>query len=262
MLYITKDESIDLEALGYILKTTSYQQIPGKRNSKQSVIGKDGDVTFTDGYENKMLSVMLTAIDGVGIVERRANAREINKVLRKPGKLVLDYENDIYYNAQILSPTSVNFNASYDALNIMFDLEPIAISRITGQLVWEDSDYSWELINIPWEDYEWEWDVTTSGTITVNNRGNVESLPLITIETTSAEDITLSLGDNSFTYTGLNGIVNIDCKNMVVYDDTLTNVIQNFSYTGEKFLELEPGDNDVSITGTCNIKMQKKDWFI
>jgi hypothetical protein len=49
---------------------------------------------------------------------------------------------------------------------------------------------------------------------------------------------------------------------MVVYDDTLTNVIQNFSYTGEKFLELEPGDNYVSVTGTCNIKMQKKDWFI
>ena len=262
MLYITKDKELDFEALGYVLKTQKYQQIPTVRNKQISVIGRDGSIDFTDGYNNKTLSVKLSAIDSSNIIARRASIRTINQELRKPGKLVLDFENDIYYDAKILSGTTVNFSASCDEIFITFDLDPIAISRIEGQLIWQDADYSWPLLNIPWDDYAWEWDVVTSETIVVNNRGNIDSLPIITIETISSENITISLGNNSFTHTGLNGVVNIDCRNMIVYDESLSNAIENFGYTGDKFLELAPGDNEVSVIGTCNIKVQKKDWFI
>jgi phage-related protein len=259
MLWITKDKQLDFEELGYHLRTVKYPQIPSVRNSKVSVIGRDGQVIFKDGYDNKNPRVLLTAIDSGNIVERRANARIINQELVKEGKLVLDYENDIYYSARILSGTSVKFSASYDEVSITFDVDPIAISRIEGDIVWEDADYSWALLNIPWAGDPFEFSVTTSDTITVNNRGNEPSKPIIRLETTSSQTVTVTKGTEAFTVTGLNGIINIDTKRMIVYDDTLTNVIDKFD--GD-WIGLAVGDNSIDVTGTVDITYSKKDWFI
>lgn len=259
MLWITKDKQLDLDALGYKLTTRNYQQIPSVRNTKASVIGRDGEILFKDGYNNKTLSVVLTAKESYSIVERRSNARVINQELAKEGKLVLDYENDIYYNARILQGTSVDFNSSFDRLSITFDLDPIAISRIDGDLIWEDTDISWALLNIPWDGDTFEYSVVTSDTITVNNRGNIESLPIIRLETTTNQTVTVTKGAQSFTITDLNGIVNVDMQNLIVYDDSLVNRISK--YTGD-FYGLDVGDNSITVTGTVDITFSKKDWFI
>jgi phage-related protein len=261
MLYITADRTINFEDFNYILKTNKYEQIPTLRNSQKSVIGRNGNFTFRDGFNNKNIKVKLTAIDSPDIMIRRANARELTQELIKPGKLVLDYEKNIYYDANVFNGATVKFNSSYDELDIEFNVDAIAFSRIGGNLVWEDTDIPWNSIDIPWSGDAFNYDVVSTDVIEVINRGNIESGPIITIE--GVGDVTFThTNGKTFTYTGLNGIINIDSRNMIVYDDSLVNQITN--YSGD-FIELDVGTNSITITGTfvtLNINFAKKDFYI
>jgi len=261
MLYITADRTINFEDFGYVLQTPGYQQIPTLRNSQKSVIGRNGNFTFRDGFNNKKIKVKLTAMDDPNIMVRRANARELNQELIKPGKLVLDYEKNIYYDANVFNGTTVKFNSSYDELDIEFTVDAIAFSRIGGNLVWNTTDIPWQSIDISWNGDSFNYDVVPTDVIEVINRGNIESSPLITID--GVGDVTFThTNGKTFTYTGLNGIINIDSRNMVVYDDSLVNAI--IDYSGD-FIDLDVGTNSIAITGTfatLNINFAKKDFYI
>ena len=261
MIYITADRTIDFEDFNYILKTTSYQQIPTVRNSQKNVIGRDGNFTFRDGFNNKKIKVKLTAMDSPDIMIRRSNARELTQELIKPGKLILDYEKNVYYDANIFNGATVKFNSSYDELTIEFVVDPIAFSRIGGDLVWNTLDIPWQLIDIPWSGDSFNYDVVPTNVIEVVNRGNIDSSPIITIEGVGDVTFTHSNGE-TFTYSGLNGIIHIDSRNMIVYDDSLVNAIIN--YSGD-FIKLDVGTNNITVTGTfatLNVNFAKKDFYI
>lgn len=238
--------SIDFEELGYIMKTNKYDQTPDVRSSKQNVIGRDGDIIFTDGFNNKTISVILTAIDDGDIVLRRQNANVIRSILVKPGDLILDHEPTIVYNARILKGTTVKFNASYDEISVVFDVDPIATSRFDDSITWDEADIPWKYADFTWDGSGNEFTLSGTGQINIINNGNYESSCVYQISADGDVTFTHSNGD-TFTYTGLNGTINIDTKNLVVYDDLLQNQIQNF--TGD-FISLDVGDNLIDITGT------------
>lgn len=261
MLFVTADESIDFNEYKYIMKTFKYPGLPSVRTSKQSVIGRDGNFNFSDGFNNKIIRVTLTAIDAADISERRANARYLEAVLAKPGQLTLDYETDIFYLANAYKGADVQFNASFDTLSIEFECDTFALSRINDQIPWEEIDTQWASWAMPWEGDPEEFTVVPTDVIDVNNRGNHESLPIIKLD--GVGDVTLTHSNGStLTYTGLNGIINIDTRNMIVYDDLLANKISSFS--GD-FIGLVIGDNLITVTGTfvtLDVEFENKDYFI
>jgi|LGVE01.1.fsa_nt_gb phage-related protein len=263
MIYITKDETINFEDYGYILKTISYPELPSIRNSKESVIGKDGQYIFKDGLNNKTLSVLLTQIDSSSLLMRRGNARVIKQILLKSGKLILDYEQNIFHNANVLAGANIKFNASYDELTIAFDIEPVAYSVIDKDVTWETLDVPWASIDLPWEAIGggFEFELSTPGDIIVNNYGNYIAKSIIKIITNG--DIELTKGTESFNLTGA-GTYYIDTKNHIVYDENNLNKIANMNNDGI-FLKLDPGANAINVSGsftTASIEFFNKDAYV
>ena len=251
MKYIVDGTEYDFtDMYSYIVNTVSYEDIPSTRSSKESVIGRDGQFTFTDGLNNKQISIEMHLKDSSSLVTRRVNARDIRKVLLQPGKLILPYENSIYYNAQVWKQANIRFNSTYDTLRITFDVEPYAYSVLEDltDLTWGDADISWGAADFTWGASEGEttFEFTSAGTITITNLGNATAEPIIKI--TGDNNITIADDNgNSFTYTGLAGVLYIDCQNYIVYDNSAVNKIANFS--GD-FLQLNEGENTLDVTGT------------
>lgn len=261
MIYITEDESINFEDYNYIMKTFKYPGLPSQRNSNESVIGRSGNITFKDGFNNKTIRVTLTAIDDADINVRRDNARYLEGVLTKPGKLTLDYERDIFYLANVLKGADIIFNASFDTISIEFDCDTFALSRINDNIPWNQLDVPWNTWGIPWEGDPSGFDVIPTDVIEVYNRGNIEAMPIIILD--GVGDITLTHENGtSLTYTGLNGIINIDTRNLIVYDDSLVNAISGFS--GD-MIHLDKGNNNIIVSGSfsnINVEFENKDYFV
>jgi phage-related protein len=254
MFWITDDNTIDFAEYGYITKTVNYKQIPSKKFKREDVIGRQGNIKFSDTFNNKQITVLLTAVDNNNISNRRLNAREINAELIKDGKLIIDIENDIYYNANVLSGSSVEFSNAYDELTITFDCDAIAIGRIAGKITWDDLDIRWLLLNISWNSFEWGYVSTGPENIIVENCGNIESSPLMKVVTNGPITIGNTIISEAGTY-------NIDTKNQIVYDDSLVNQISKVS----GFNTLAVGNNTIALSGSytsASINFEGKDWVI
>lgn len=235
MKLINANGILDFKALGYIAKTLSFELTPSQKIVKYSIIGKDGDITFTNGLVNKNIKVMLVSVANSRLAERRILDYNITEQLLIGGWLVLDYEPALMREVRVLNASNIKFNTAYDTFEIDFDSKPYAVDLVDIIIpTWSDNDLSYTVSN---------------EVFVVSNGGNYNSKPVIKI--IGSGNVSLTANGKTFTLTGLVDFAYIDCDKMVVYKDLATSKMNLF--TGE-FLELTPGLNSITITGSATVE--------
>lgn len=222
--------------------------LPNRRVKRESVIGRDGNIIFPDGFDNKIVSLEAELM-GDGIQEVQRDMRMLSGILYQPGQLILDYEADKLYQARLIDVQSSVPGRSTSIINLVIEVDPMQKSFIKPgeNISWDNADISWVLADFPWGGYTVSFNPTSGDTLTITNSGNYKALPIIKLSADSG-NVTATLGTESFTYSNLDStIVNVDSENHAVYTDAIVNKKSNHS--GD-FLELQPGENDIIITGT------------
>ncbi len=222
------------EFKGLVVKTIYNPLSPAKRIQRVTVMGRDGEYVFENGYNNKFLEFRCSLAKGT-IIERRQRAREIASWLSSTGDLVLDYENDKTYKViKTVSDISLSMEQAWDEFNITFETEPFQYG--------EFKTLSFD----------------NPSTVVVNNQGTYEAETLISI--TGTGNVTVSSEGYSFTLIGITEKLNIDSKKMLVYTDANENEISKHS---GNFIKLKPGNNTITVTGfVSNMTVKFNDTYI
>lgn len=255
MKLITNKGTIDLSEK--FLIATSQFGLPYKDSKGYKVIGRDGEVIFTDGYLNKTVTVTLTHKESPSLSERQYLFSEVAPYLMAGGECVFDFAQHIKWKFNVLRGTNVSFGGTYDSIRCQIELSPCGVNAFDeSELTWDSASIAWVAANMSWEGSENNFTVNNES-ITVENLGNVVSYPLIRLTTTG--NISLTTGGKTLSVTGFSGIMYVDNEKMIVYDDSNVNQMQK---TNGVFLELNPGDNTVSVTGTGTLEFINKSRWI
>ena len=257
MIYISEKGQFNFEDY-FTVKEFVKEEIPSSRVSKQYVIGRNGAYTFNDGFNDIQLTMVLEHYNA-SIAARMADIQAMKAIILRPGFFISSAENNIIYTCNVETASTDNINGILNSFSVTITAKPIANSRLTAELAaWEDINIPWDLINIPWlligEGFEFS---VADETIEVTNYGNIEALPIIKIN--ASTNITMTLNGVSFTYTGYENSIYINCNDLTVYNSSTVNKIANFS--GD-FLTLETGVNSIAIVGTADIEFVNKDVYI
>ncbi|MGI0534939.1 phage tail family protein [Bacillus pfraonensis] len=166
----------------------------------------------------------------------------------KTVKLIFDYEPDKYYLARYSGSIPIDRYFSMGKFELpltAYDPHAYSVFDTSGDVLWGD-DIPF-MSDIPFGIGDFSYEVTTPTTVQIENVGSLVVRPIITI-TGSASSMTLTTNGKSFSVgpfpEGANLL--IDSQHYVVTRDG-----QNYisKMTGD-FLELLPGENSISITGT------------
>jgi phage-related protein len=248
MKLITDNTTIVFEDYGLIPLSSRYDQTPSRRVRKESVIGRDSELTFIDGLNNKQITIEFYVTYST-LQVRRANLREITPELLRGGKLYLNFENDIYWNAKVLNASNISIDFAVDSLSVTFDCKSNALSAIQGgDVAWEDLDISWDLLNMYWNAENIQT-TFAAGTHTIYNYGNTTSKPVYVMSGAG----TVTIGTESFTVTEA---CTIDTEKMIVYNGTVNKMS---SFTGD-YIELSVGTS--TLVTDVEVEVQYKDWWI
>ena len=248
MKLITNETTIVFEDYGMIPFSESYDQTPSRRVRKESVIGRDSEITFIDGLNNKQITVGFY-ITYSSLQERRINIREVTKQLLNGGKLYLNFENDIYWNVNVLSSSSINIDYASDKLTVSFDAKSNALSALDDEdVTWEELDISWSLLDVYWNSPGIQTNYIATDT-TIINKGNTPSKPVFVMSGAG----TVTIGSESFTVTEA---CTIDTEKMIVYSGS-TN--KTGSFTGD-YINIQVGTNTLSTD--VSFEILYKDWWI
>ena len=248
MKLITNETTIVFEDYGMIPFSESYDQTPSRRVRKESVIGRDSEITFIDGLNNKQITVGFY-ITYSSLQERRINIREVTKQLLNGGKLYLNFENDIYWNVNVLSSSSINIDYASDKLTVSFDAKSNALSALDDEdVTWEELDISWSLLDVYWNSPGIQTNYIATDT-TIINKGNTPSKPVFVMSGAG----TVTIGTESFTVTEA---CTIDTEKMIVYSGS-TN--KTGSFTGD-YINIQVGVNTLSTD--VSFEILYKDWWI
>lgn len=251
MIFKTDNGTIDFSNdYDYKVATISYDDLPSKSFSEESVIGKDGQYTFDGGYNKRLITVQLQNKSNQTLATRRYNSREIKRVLQYQGELTLNYDSDIYYKARVLNSSGVSFNSNYDVLVLRFRCQPLSYTELDGDISWEDADINWSTADLAWDGSDTK-KTFESGTYTITNRGNVDSKPTYVVSGAG----TITIGGESFTVTEA---CSVDTEDLVVSNGS-TNKIQSFTGDIEK-LTLPIGDT--TLTTNVNVTVENKDRWL
>lgn len=241
--------------------------LPGKRKKQIIIPGMSGSIDFDDDtYENRPIEVEIGLIKIFNFVDLRQVCREVAGWLNGSGKLIFDDEPDKYYLASIYSPSGIKQLplSPRGIVGISFECQPFAYMAVdTGEdLTWEQADFPW-ITDAYWNMVEsYQFVATGTKSFTFNNPGTREinfkspqgSKSLIKING-SWTNLNISLNGNILTYTQPStGELIIDNVEM---ETTLngTNALSAIDGDIEEFLEITPGDNIISISGT-NINVE------
>lgn len=236
--------------------------LPRRRTKTEYVIGKDGGYIFEDDYENIEVQVIIY-IHNNNALTRRRQLSNMATWLNGSGKLKLEIESDVEYDASVNARVISNVNYFEDKMEVMFECKPIKkVIYDNDEVTWESAEYEWQLAELYWAggntSYE---DVADTDVLNPINFGNYKTHPVIEI---SGAATSLSLTDdneNTLTFSTLvvgDGTIYIDCENKLVYTESggvKTNQISRFS--GD-FIYLNPGENtiDVSATGESGLDIK------
>lgn len=220
--------------VGLIVKTVNNPLLPSKRVNRVNVMGRDGAYIFEDGYDNKLLEFKCMIAKGT-IKERRIRARDIALWLSGTGDLILDYESDKTYKVvKSVSDISLIIEQVVDEFSIIFEVEPFQYGSFKT------------------------FSVDNPTSVVITNNGNTEADTLISV--TGTGDVTITCETQSFTLKGTTEKLNLDSKRILVYTDTLINVISK--HDGD-FIKLAPGTNTLNVTGSVsNLTIKFYDTYI
>lgn len=244
---------LDSEEFGLTVKSVNIPLVASNRTTSESVLGRDTQYDFTDGYNKKQVALRCELHNSINYAGRKAQARQIVEWLYEPGQLILNYEADKYYEARLIEQIDVEMLTVYDTFTLVFEVDA------TQKSTYENSDITWETADIIWSGAEITWNmldletaftgVTTGAELTVKNLGNYEALPIISLSGTAASVTLTDDKGNSFTYGSLNGTIYIDCDNKLVYSVSGDKVNQRSNFAGD-YIKLLAGTNTIDVTGT------------
>ncbi len=242
-------------------KLVNIPLFPEKNDTSERPLGSDITYDFEDGYSKKIISIYCQFAPGVNYSERRYILRDIVAWLSKPGYLIINAESDRLYEAK-LSSQAVDYttDVKIDTFTLNFETQPVSENVVSSaeinDLTWDTADMTWDSADFPWDgigDID-NSSVASGTTLTMTNLGNYKAKPTITLSgTTNTVTLTDDSG-NSFTFENLNGTVYIDCKYKLVYSLSGTTKVNKRANLkkGSKYLELEPGTNNIKVTGNSN----------
>lgn len=188
-------------------------QLSTERVDEKEVEGRDGTLTFVNGYTSDEKTVE---------ADYRGNKPiEVANWLQGSGKVIFGNMEDRYYKARInnvvpLSQVLKNYLYNFP---IKFKCQPF------GYLI--EGDYPIE--------------ITKSGTVLCNPKATYKSLPLITVYGTGSGVLTIN--SINYTITNINGSISLDSELLEVLDN------RGGDFESEDFPELQVGENIIAWSG-------------
>lgn len=197
---------------------------PLLRTSTETVDGRDGDIVNVLGYAayDKTFNIGLRG---------EYNVDDVIKFFDTSGRVIFSNEPDKYYNFAIYNQIDFNKLIRFKTASVTMHVQPFKY----------DADATESVYNYP--------NGTASAAISVRNKGNIYSKPILTI--TGAGAVTVSLGNTQILSLalGTGGTIIIDTEKMNAYD--LAGNCLNRQVTGDySNLILNAGLNDLVISGS------------
>jgi len=204
---------------GLYISEKKIYSIPARDVTFHSVPGRSGDVLIdNDRYENVIVSYT------VGIKDIKKNIRKIKSWLCKPGYLKLT---DTY------QPTYFRYACFCSSVDVVEMLENVG----TAQISFNCKPYMY--LN------SGQTTRTITSKATINNPTDFDSEPLLRIYGSGA--VTLTINNKSYNFTQVSPYLSCDTELMnCSYGSILKNHVINFT----EFPVFEPGENNISFTGT------------
>ena len=240
--------NIDSSSFGLLVNYSNISVKPLKRNAVLNVIGKDGGQIFSDQYN--VYEIILDCRLKDDVIDRRKTGREIASWLNETGELIIGIEPDVKYTAQCLNAIRTRPFFVLENFFISFLVQPIKRSTLEADLIWNEANVPWNEAEQPWNGFDFTFeDITSGDIIEITTQGNYQSLPTMII---SGQATTLSIADdngNVFTFSNLNGTINVDSENLLVYSGNNPKV-NEISSSNAEFISLNVGLNTIDVTGT------------
>ena len=259
MVYTSSNGSFDFNE-HYEITSIKGKSLPGQQYTEEYVIGRDGPFTFLNGFSSKIITIDFVMRNSDNLVGRRTLNDTMNKILSLPGVVVFDFDNIKSFEASVVGGSDIDYSCVYDTMSLSFKLSPIGLGVLNkDNFTWGNAAVKWGLVTNTWGD-KFQYELSSPGTIEVNNAGNKISEPIIRLS--GSGDVTLTLGDNSFTFTDLEDSIYIDNRMFNVYNTSLENKRGDFS--GD-YLNLAIGSNEIEVSGTFSnleIEFINKDFYI
>lgn len=235
---------------------------PGMKSRSIELNGKSGIIDFGNNDYTAFTLVMHIAYVGESYIDLRSRTREIAAWLSTKNwqKLIINDESDKYYLARVISEIDLDTFKRLGEADISFICQPFAymLADTGADDTWEEASYPW-ITPIPWDNTDtYNFTATGAKAFTFENPGTKETNfrspqgSKFDIRITgSFTTLSLSLNGKTFNYNQVvtNGTVTIDNVEMEV-DLNGINKLNFISGDIATFLEVVPGDNIISVSGT------------
>jgi predicted phage tail component-like protein len=245
-----------------ICRSNTRQIFPQMKLRSIEISGKNGVYDFgnnTFGLVNHKAHIMYVGDD---LNDLRQQARNIAAWLYSTTweKLLFGDEPDKFYYARVTDSIDLNALLAVGECDITFECQPFAYMVIdTGDdLTWEDADFPW-ITDIPWVmSAAYTFTVTGDDDCVFDNPGtkstgykSPQGSKFDIVISGSFTDLSLTLNGKTLNYTETvsSGVVTIDNVNMEV-DLGGTNKLAKVTGNRGTFLEVLPGSNTLTVTGT------------
>lgn len=258
--YFEFDE-ISSEIFDIVCKSIKRPLMPAMKTKTVNINGQSGVYDFGENEYEPFILTMSIAYVGDSLIDIRSKARDIASWLKtnKWSKLIIGDEPDKYYLARVANEADLETLKTLGQANIPFICQPFAYMTVdTGEdLTWNQADFPW-ITDVYWNMSEaYTFKTTSNKNFTFNNPGTRKtnyrspqgSKSLIKING-SWTTLNISMNGNTLTYTqSSSGELIIDNVGMEAALDG-TNALSAIDGNIEEFLEITPGDNIISISGT------------
>lgn len=232
------------------------------RRRKLQIGGKNGTWDFGN---NKYDDTTVGLVTYIANTDRQHALRQIAQWLSVKGKLVIDDEPDKYYLGRIYDLTEQELTGQVGFIPLSFECDTFAYSIFStaDDVLLGDPIRLDNPIPIG-SSQAYLFDISGPRTIVVNNYGLRPVRPVIGI-TGSFSSLSITIGGKTLNYSQAisSSELIIDNEN---YGVTLngTNKLNVVTGNLDTFLELDPGDNNVTISGTslnCDIVFEFRPMF-
>lgn len=261
---------ITSQSLGLVAKSISRPILPPIRPRTVEINGVSGIYDYGRvAHTTRMITMQIGWITKTDYYAYRAKTHDIAAWLDTEtwSDLIINDEPDKCYKARVVGGVNLEQLYKLGRAEVTFECQPYAYALLgTGDdTAWGDAETTWGSI-MTWDtllSYSSEVFSVASGSFTFNNPGNQAinfrspqgSKFTITIYGIFWP-ITITLNGKSLTLDYYNtGYVVIDCINMTVTADGVTNKLANVTGDYATFFECLPGDNTLTFTGeyiTCS----------
>lgn len=247
---------IDSQQYGLVCRSKNRPILPKIRSQYEDIPGRDGSYDFSDGtLEDRIIEISCQFIS-TDVSNLRDRVRNMAAWLYSSGKksqLIFSDEPDVCYMGRLANQIDLEQIASYGEFTLMFRCDPHAFLLDDVNVEQLDQvtilNRTRRLVDV------YSNLITSSGTtFTINNFGTASVRPRMLITGTCSAPVTISVegvGSITFAETLSNSEVVIDHEKFTA----MVGITNKLDKVRGNFLELLPGDNNVTVTSTGTINL-------